>query len=451
MTYNSHKLNEELGTAFRNFYPSFRALRMIVSSYPGGGKSTLLASVPVLDGYTREVFDHEDSEAFLDAGVDGEDMYTPRRQQFRMHRITYPTLNDYADLYERIKKGEKIGALCIDNIAIFQDELKAAVMRLSANPATLRALYKRFDADSQLPVDGMTKNWARYQDGVFWASLKLIPRQLITICNKQGVHFIGATEEGNVWEGYGTKDAKITGKKAKIWDAWYRYTDVVLSLSREVNTTKPPKAQLYPGMPKNRLQGMNPSWSMDWQGFVAEIDAANKRTGGDIPAEAMVKEIAVVGDDDIKEAITEQVVEIVEMEFPALLTWAKDNHQMDEAQVRLALKEAKFTSYNPGMALAAQAAIEMAPKKVEPKVEMVPGTEIPMSEMTKPEYTWPNLLKYAKKTHKIDEQAVKDALKEAGFKTYSPQTHIAARSVLDQKYRKIKPEVEPDFMKEPAA
>lgn len=455
MTYNSNTLNEELGTAFRNFYPSFRALRMIVSSYPGGGKSTLLASVPVLDGYTRETFDHEDSMAFLDAGETGTDVYAPRRQQFRMHRVTYPTLADYADVYERIAKGEKIGAVCIDNIAIFQDELKATIMRLATNPPALRALFKRFDVDSQLPVDGLTKNWARYQDGAFWAALKLIPRQIITICNKHNVHFIGATEEGNVWENYGQTNAKITGKKAKIWDAWYRYTDVVLSLSREVNTTNPPKAQLYPGMPKNRLQGMNPSWTMDWSNFIVEINAANKRTSAAIPAEAMVDMVAVTGDDDIKEATSTLDVQIVEMDFPELLTWAKETHRMSEAQVRAVLKAANFTSYKPDMCLAAQQAISMVseqPVLASPEVEMVPGTQTPMSEMSNnPDYTWPNLLKYAKKTHKADEQMVKDALKEKGFTTYSADKHIAARAVLDQKFQVVKEEVEPDYLAEPAA
>ena len=451
MTYNSDQLNKELGAAFRSFYPSFRAIRMIVSASPGGGKSTLLASVPVANGYVRLVMDHEDSQAYLDAGEDGVDVYTPRRQQFRMQRVTYPTLANYADVYERIAKGEQIGALCIDNIAVFQDELKAAVMRLATQPATLRAMFKRFGVETQLPVDKMIRNWASYQDGAFWAALKLIPRQIITICNKHNVHFIGATEEGNAWEGYGTKEAKITGKKAKIWDAWYRYTDVVLSLSREVNSTKPPKAALYPGMPKNRLQGMNPTWTMDWAGFIAEINAAQKRTSADIPQEAMVEETAVVGDDDIAEATSEQVTEEIKMPFPELLTWAQDTYGADETKVRAALKEAGFKSYNPDMAAAAQEVIKMTQTPKKPEIEMVPGTQVPTSEMVKPEYTWPNLLKYAKKTLKINEQQVKDTLKANGFKTFGPDKYVAARAVLDQAFHKVEEEIEPDFMQEPAA
>ena len=480
MTYNANTLNEELGTAFRNFYPSFRALRMIASAYPGGGKSTLLASTPVSDGYVRVVMDHEDSQAFLDAGVDGQDVYTPRRQQFKMQRIVYPTLNDYADLYQKIAKGGKVGAVCIDNIAIFQDELKATVMGLASNPASIIALFKKFEVESQLPVAGLMKNWARYQDGAFWAALKLIPRQIITICNKNNVHFIGATEEGNVWEGYGTSNAKIVGKKAKIWDAWYRYTDVILSLSREVNTTKPPKAALYPGMPKNRLQGMNPTWTMDWENFIVEINAANKRTSVDIPEEAMVSEVASAGEDDIEDAVKSQEPAMVEVfSFPELLAWALEEHKLSEEEVRAMLKAANFTTYKPEMYLAAKTAITMAVRqsflssapaieKVEASVvdepleepaaeptsePMVPGTSVPMSEMVSPDFTWPNLLKYAKRQYKKGEDDVKEVLKEALAQAgkplvYTPQDHIALRAIIDQAFKKPVREKVPDFMKD---
>lgn len=90
------------------------------------------------------------------------------------------------------------------------------------------------------------------------------------------------------------------------------------------------------------------------------------------------------------------------------------------------------------------------PEPAKPEVEMVPGTQTPTSE-TNPEYTWANLLKYARKTYKADEQAVKDALKEKGFTTYSADKHIAARAVIDQKFQVVEAEVEPDFMQEPAA
>jgi len=93
-----------------------------------------------------------------------------------------------------------------------------------------------------------------------------------------------------------------------------------------------------------------------------------------------------------------------------------------------------------------------APKiKAAPAVETVPGTTVPTSEMyDNPEYTWANLLKYAKKTYKVTEDQVKEALKAKGFTTYSKEQHVAARAVLDQAFQVTEEEVEPDFMKEPA-
>jgi len=85
-----------------------------------------------------------------------------------------------------------------------------------------------------------------------------------------------------------------------------------------------------------------------------------------------------------------------------------------------------------------------------PKVETVAGTSVPTSEID-PKYTWANLVKYAKNPYQVDEQAVKDALKAASFTKYAPDTHIAAKSVIDQAFRQpVEEEPEPDFMKEPA-
>jgi hypothetical protein len=88
-------------------------------------------------------------------------------------------------------------------------------------------------------------------------------------------------------------------------------------------------------------------------------------------------------------------------------------------------------------------------KPAAPEVEMVPGTQVPTSEIN-PDYTWPNLLKYAKKTYKASEDQVKEALKAQGFTTYAPDKHVAARAVIDQAFRVVEEEEEPDFMKEPA-
>jgi energy-coupling factor transporter ATP-binding protein EcfA2 len=89
------------------------------------------------------------------------------------------------------------------------------------------------------------------------------------------------------------------------------------------------------------------------------------------------------------------------------------------------------------------------PATAKPEVEIVPGTQTPTSDIN-PDHTFPNLLKYAKKKYGADEDAVKQALKDGGFKTYSPKDHIAARAVIDQTFQKVEPEVEPDYLAEPA-
>ena len=102
--YNANLLHERLMSAFQSRYPGFRSMRFVFSSEPGGGKSTVLASVPVPNGKARICFDNEDSMAYLDAGQEGTDIYTPRRQQFRMHRLVFPSIEDYARYFQHIQK-----------------------------------------------------------------------------------------------------------------------------------------------------------------------------------------------------------------------------------------------------------------------------------------------------------------------------------------------------------
>lgn len=289
--YNADQLHVDLMKTFQDRYPGFRAMRFIFSSVPGGGKSTVLASVPIPKDKKRICMDNEDSMAYLDAGPDGIDILTPNRLQFRMHRKAFPTLEDYSKYYQGIKKGSDAGAFCIDNIAIMQDLIVQWMSENTSNYQKMHSMFASFDAVSSLPNAGIvTKVWARGADGSFWAAAKAIPRQIILTCIKQGVHFLGTTEEGNVWEGYGTPSAKITGKKAKLWDVWLRYTDAVISLTRNVNSREAPMGELYANQPKMRLQGMNPRFPMDWERFVKEIEASAKRSEKDIPEEFRVKE-----------------------------------------------------------------------------------------------------------------------------------------------------------------
>jgi hypothetical protein len=273
---------------FRERYPNFRSMRMIFSGEPGSGKSVVLASVPVPTGKRRVAMDNEDSMAYLD-NKDKGDIYTPNRQQFSMVRTAFPDLETYGKYFQAVKKQDNVGAYLIDNIAIFQDIIKSTMINLAPNAVELRRVFRLFDAESVLPNNGLiSKVWPYNQDGNFWTCAKEIPKQIILLCMKKEIHFLGSTEEGNVWQDYGKPNAKIVGKKAKIWDAWYRYTDMVISLKRDVNSHNPPVGQLYPNQPKMRLQGFNPSFTMDWPGFIAELKAANQRTEVEVPESARV-------------------------------------------------------------------------------------------------------------------------------------------------------------------
>lgn len=290
-TYDADQLYQELMTTFRERYPNFNSLRMIFSGPPGSGKSVVLASVPVAKGTRRLVMDNEDSMAYLD-NKDGPDIFTPMRQQFAMIREPFPDLIKYGQYFQAVKKQENAGAFMIDNIAIFQEMIKATMIRLAPTPAELRKVFKLFDADTALPNVGLiSKVWPFSQDGNFWTCAKEIPKQILLMCMRKQVHFLASTEEGNVWKDYGTKTQKIIGKKAKIWDVWYRYVDTVISLKRDVNKHEAPVGQLYPNQPKMRLQGFNPSFTMDWPGFIAELKAANERTEVEVPEEAKVASI----------------------------------------------------------------------------------------------------------------------------------------------------------------
>jgi hypothetical protein len=288
--YNANQLNERILKAIQVKYPNFKAFRFIVSSTPGQGKSTLLASVPTPEGKQRLVLDNEDSMAYLDAGKEGNDIYTPTRQQFRMVRKSFPELADYASYYKTIKaKPEKIGALLIDNIAILQDIIVGYATSNASNPNNIVSMWTEFDQAQVLPHPNLMRNWGNAQDGRFWQCVKAIPSALLLICMKNSLHFVGSTEEGNVWENYGKPGAKIVGRKAKIWDKWYQYTDFIISLKRNPNTHEPPLGSLYPNQPKMRLQNMNPSWMMDWENFAKELEDSNKREGIKIPTERQIK------------------------------------------------------------------------------------------------------------------------------------------------------------------
>lgn len=254
----------------------------------GSGKSVAAASFPTPENKIRLVLDFEDSMAFIDAGEDGKDIYTPRKQRFAMRRLIYPTLHQIAEVQEMLGNGD-IGVLVLDNIAVFQDNIVQALQAYCNNPNSIRDLYKAYGAASSLPFDSQIKRWSNQKDPGFWSAAKALPKALIMAAMKNGVHLIGTSEESNIWKNYGSPNAKVIGKRAKIWDVFFRYFDAVIMLQRDINTTNPPWGQLNPLQPKLRLQGFNPKWQMDWEGFNEELAASLVREEPEIPEELQVK------------------------------------------------------------------------------------------------------------------------------------------------------------------
>ena len=178
--------------------------------------------------------------------------------------------------------------LVFDNVTTLQDLIVDVLMKGASNPQALRELYDSFGLKGALPFDSMIRKWVQNRDPGFWNSAKAVPKALIMAAMKKGIHLIATTEEANVWMNYGSPEAKVIGKKAKIWDVWFKYFDVVISLQRDSNSTNPPYGTINPLQPKIRMQGFNPKWIMDWEHFIEELKAALKREEPEIPEEAKV-------------------------------------------------------------------------------------------------------------------------------------------------------------------
>jgi hypothetical protein len=100
----------------------------------------------------------------------------------------------------------------------------------------------------------------------------------------------------------------------------------------------------------------------------------------------------------------------------------------------------------------AEVPVIMPQPAASPEIEMVPGTQIPASEID-PNYTWANLLKHAKQQYGIGEDEVKETLRAALAAAgkplqYTPENHVALQAILDQKYRKVEAEAEPEYLQD---
>jgi DNA polymerase III delta prime subunit len=283
--YDADVLYKRLMEAVNNEAPT-----LIFSGPPGAGKSTVLAAVPVEKGKERRVYDHENSMKSLDGGLAGIDLYSRRHQRFRMNRKRFPKLEDYATLFSELKTGKhSLGAIMIDNIVLFQEQMSSAMNALCLTPPKLKELFGKFDVPAGVfPHDKIIMGWRERADAKFWDVLKQPFAKLLLACQRENVMFVGSTEEGNIWENYGQTGQRIIGKKAKVLDVWLRYSDGVIFLKRDANAADAPRGSINPAQPKMRLQGLNPSWVMDWPSFIGELEAAQTRLNEEIPAEARV-------------------------------------------------------------------------------------------------------------------------------------------------------------------
>ena len=154
-------------------------------------------------------------------------------------------------------------------------------------------------------------NWMRNgKDQVIYEMMKKVFANLLLSCRAANIHFVGASEMGNLWKDYGTRNQEKLGDKPKVLAVWMQYVDCSIKLERsaeEINKAKPPKGAILPAQPKMRIQGLNPTWTMDWFGFVAELEAAAKRRDEQIPEDAQVKVVNVTEEGaDETAPVTEQ-------------------------------------------------------------------------------------------------------------------------------------------------
>ena len=105
---------QKLMDTIQSRYPNFQTWRIIMAGSVGSGKSVAAASFPTPEGMIKKVLDFEDSMAFIDAGEDGEDVYTPRKQRYAMHRLIYPTLQQIAEVLRNLSE-DKVGVLILED------------------------------------------------------------------------------------------------------------------------------------------------------------------------------------------------------------------------------------------------------------------------------------------------------------------------------------------------
>jgi hypothetical protein len=208
-----------------------------------------------------------------------------------MVRTAFPKLStDFAALFAELgKPGHNIGMVGIDNAALMQDKIIEAIQAQAGDLKALQEFMAKFNAKASVPnMVKRVEKWRTETDAAFWAVAKAPIREFVLRCKEQKVLLVVSSEESNVWENYGQTGQRVVGKKGKLWDVWMKYADAMVYLKRDVNKREAPTGQVNPQQAKQRIQGLNPTWRMDWPSFVAELETAKARTDEVIPEEAKV-------------------------------------------------------------------------------------------------------------------------------------------------------------------
>jgi len=248
---------------------------LIRSEYWGAGKTWLALSFvnPTKDSVKRIVFDGERRDDGYKS-IDQDDH--PDRAMFAYDAWHEVYEDDFiASLLQMIpdlQSGKfEYNIFVIDNASIFQDELDIACR--SKPIAT-----KLCEALGIMPKhqNFIQYRWNPNDAGSYYHMVKSIIRAFLLLLRKKGVDVLVTSESKNVWFKYGTRDAKIMGQTAKLWDPWFQMGDLLLVLermegSRDDGTAKLtpwPTARLDTFSPKASIPGIAPEFVFkDWNVF----------------------------------------------------------------------------------------------------------------------------------------------------------------------------------------
>jgi len=220
----------------------------------------------------RLVFDRE----YRDEGYQGEEDDHDRMlfafQFFRDHYGDFDVAN-LTQLYYDIKVGDfPFDVLIFDNATMWQEEFFA----LMAEKQRAMQIAKEFDGVYDRNRLFLDYKFKPTDPGGYYTLLKSAIRALLLACRRAGVDVIVTCESKNVWQNYGTRNAKILGQTAKVWDPWFQFSDQILVLSRvkgsrELGTarlTACPTAQMDTFNVKSSIPGIAPEFVMcNWDIF----------------------------------------------------------------------------------------------------------------------------------------------------------------------------------------